>query len=238
MCLQLRVVPAPKGPDGACLTRRKVPKHEWASAGLDEPMPFYGDGVYDTSRCLVHSSEEELFPKRAVAAQLGATMRQTLVRYISQQKAVAGEVLPPPNASDDELRAFIRAKIQAPNELMSQNRVVPYDPVSGVQVYIDGMLNVPDQVIVKAAVSLCLPGKSVSEPSSIKYTALHTWSSPIKFQAFDDERMVCTLMLGWWSSAPMCRKRVRVRGCVRVCVCVWISRRPSPALCATAGRSL
>lgn len=48
--LQLRVVPAPKGKDGVCLSQATTAPHQWFSLGLDVPAPSYGEGSLPFAR--------------------------------------------------------------------------------------------------------------------------------------------------------------------------------------------
>lgn len=86
-CPQIRISGAPKAPDGSTLSRKRIPKAEWLSVGLDDPSPFYCDAVYDSSRCHIHPSEEGLFLRKAAIAQMGFTTRQFVTRYMSQVRA-------------------------------------------------------------------------------------------------------------------------------------------------------
>ncbi len=94
-------------------------------------------------------------------AQLGTTVRQATVRFISSASrrptlvAASAGPLPPPNATDEQLLEFLTKRMYVkPNDLMSSRQLTPYEPDAGVDILVDGLMNLSPSVIVQAVVYL------------------------------------------------------------------------------------
>jgi hypothetical protein len=139
----LRIHQAVRSPDGSTiLTRADVGQEQWQAMGVFVPAPRYGDGVYDTTRCVPTDAERVIYQRRASQGPQG--------EHKQQVRAVLAAAFPG-ETPDADTQEWIATKLGGkPAQLLDPTYLLTYQQDLGFKVAVDGLLNLPSPGLLQA----------------------------------------------------------------------------------------
>eukprot|EP01039_Chlorochromonas_danica_P001058 gene1058-1146_t len=154
--LLVRVLPAPKSPDGiSTLSRDEFPSTEWNRLGLEVPAPSYASGAYHGTLCEPSALEIQAFEVKA--SLLSLNVESAIVQAMNSRK---NHDLPerPSDPQSEAVMQWLKSllpPVDKMKRLIDYTLVVPYSVESGLAIKIVQLYNMPEGTIFSTSKQGC-----------------------------------------------------------------------------------
>ena len=185
--LLLRIVPAPKSPDGLAVLSEKdfgTPE-EMMDAGLIQKMKDYKKGRYDSTRCLPSAAERKLYTARRDREEPVTRDAALMAKHPDEDEEEEGGRLE--DKEDADLIEWIEERLSGrPSQFIEFSFVCKYQSEAGFKISIEQLHNLPTGFGGSCALTKCIyclspPAPYYEDPKlteEVCFTTMHDWDSP------------------------------------------------------------
>ena len=185
--LLLRIVPAPKSPDGLAVLSEKDfgSPEEMMDAGLIQKMKDYKKGRYDSTRCVPSASERKLYSARGDREEPVTRDAALMAKNPDEDDEEDGGRLE--DKEDAELVEWIEERLSGrPSQFIDFAFVCKYQAEAGFKISIEQLHNLPTGFGGSCALTKCIyclspPAPYYEDPKlteEVCFTTKHEWDSP------------------------------------------------------------